>query len=162
MFDASRLYSFLSYIYLNLFYIWCKFLQYKNLCIFTVYKVVFAYPFIHIFICLFKNCKFLIKCDYFPELSSSAKAKKVLMGLLKGCCLLGLLWLFVCSLDLLSTSFRLLGGKQAGRVFRDSELLRNPVVGLMIGVLATVLVQSSSTSTSIVVTMVGTGCKSFF
>ena len=46
-------------------------------------------------------------------------------------------------------------GKTAGRVFAESELLTNPVAGLMIGVLVTVLVQSSSTSTSIVITMVG-------
>ncbi|XP_054710095.1 sodium-dependent phosphate transport protein 2B-like [Uloborus diversus] len=99
-------------------------------------------------------------CEQGPrwsDLPPSAKVRRVLLGLGKAFCLIGLLWCFVCSLDLLSTSFRLLGGKQAGRVFRDSELLRNPVVGLMIGVLATVLVQSSSTSTSIVVTMVGTG-----
>ncbi|GFN92273.1 sodium-dependent phosphate transport protein 2b [Plakobranchus ocellatus] len=45
-------------------------------------------------------------------------------------------------------------GKTAGQAF-SSGVLSNPVAGLMIGVLATVLVQSSSTSSSIVVTMVG-------
>ena len=40
-------------------------------------------------------------------------------------------------------------------MFAESDLLTNPVAGLMIGVLVTVLVQSSSTSTSIVITMVG-------
>ncbi|KAG8180735.1 hypothetical protein JTE90_004692 [Oedothorax gibbosus] len=91
------------------------------------------------------------------ELSPGGKVRRLCSGVAKGALLLFLLWLFVCSLDLLSASFRLVGGRQAGRVFRDSDLLKNPVVGLMIGVLATVLVQSSSTSTSIVVTMVGTG-----
>ncbi|KAF8791245.1 Sodium-dependent phosphate transport protein like [Argiope bruennichi] len=62
----------------------------------------------------------------------------------------------MCSLDLLSTSFRLVCGGQAGRIFHEGELLHNPIVGLMLGVLATVLVQSSSTSTSVIVTMVGT------
>lgn len=42
-----------------------------------------------------------------------------------------------------------------GAIFQQSELMQNPVVGLMIGILVTVLVQSSSTSTSIVVSMVG-------
>ena len=46
-----------------------------------------------------------------------------------------------------------------GGVFTNSELLQNPVAGLMIGILATVLVQSSSTSTSIIVTMVASGSK---
>lgn len=68
--------------------------------------------------------------------------------------LLGLLYLFVCSLNLLASSFRLLGGRTASVVFRQSTLLSNPVVGLMIGVLVTVLVQSSSTSSSIIVSMV--------
>ncbi|KAF4531930.1 hypothetical protein B566_EDAN000959 [Ephemera danica] len=71
--------------------------------------------------------------------------------------LLCLLYFFICSLDFLATSFRLLGGRATGEVFRDSALLSNPVVGLMIGVLATVLVQSSSTSTSIIVSMVAAG-----
>ena len=38
-----------------------------------------------------------------------------------------------------------------------TELLQNPVVGVMIGVLVTVLVQSSSTSTSIIIGMVSAG-----
>lgn len=70
---------------------------------------------------------------------------------------LGSLYLFVCSLSLLSTAFKLLGGKTAGAIFSKSELLNNPIVGLMIGVLVTVLVQSSSTSTSIIVAMVSAG-----
>ena len=39
-------------------------------------------------------------------------------------------------------------------LFKNSELLNNPVVGVMIGVLVTVLVQSSSTSTTIIVGLV--------
>ena len=53
--------------------------------------------------------------------------------------------------------FRILGGKNIGALFSDSELLTNPVVGLMIGVLVTVLVQSSSTSTSIIVGLMSAG-----
>ncbi|CAG0896339.1 unnamed protein product [Darwinula stevensoni] len=67
------------------------------------------------------------------------------------------LYFFICSLDLLAVSFRLLGGKAAGEIFSDAELLQNPVVGLVIGILATVLVQSSSTSTSIIVSLVTAG-----
>ncbi|XP_071502414.1 sodium-dependent phosphate transport protein 2C-like [Diadema antillarum] len=68
-----------------------------------------------------------------------------------------LLYFFICSLDLMSSAFRLLGGKEAGEVFAQNDLLNNPICGLMIGILATVLVQSSSTSTSIVVTIVAAG-----
>ena len=45
-------------------------------------------------------------------------------------------------------------GRTAGKAFTNSELLNNPVCCMMIGVGVTVLLQSSSTSTSIVVTMV--------
>jgi sodium-dependent phosphate cotransporter len=75
--------------------------------------------------------------------------------------ILALLYFFICSLDLLSSAFRLVGGRAAGEIMADSELMKNPVVGLMIGVLVTVLVQSSSTSTSIVVTMVASESKCF-
>ena len=70
--------------------------------------------------------------------------------------LLTCLYFFVCSLSFLSDSFRILGGKNIGALFSNSELLQNPVVGLMIGVLVTVLVQSSSTSTTIIVGLVAT------
>ena len=62
-----------------------------------------------------------------------------------------------CSLTFLSTSFRILGGRNLGSLFADDSLLANPVVGLMIGILVTVLVQSSTTSTSIIVSLVSAG-----
>eukprot|EP00058_Branchiostoma_floridae_P023336 XP_002608826.1 hypothetical protein BRAFLDRAFT_89694 [Branchiostoma floridae] len=89
------------------------------------------------------------------ELDSKGKALRVVGYIMKPLLLLGLIYLFICSLDFLSSAFRLLGGRAAGETLSNNELLTNPVAGLMIGVLATVLVQSSSTSTSIVVTMVG-------
>ena len=48
-------------------------------------------------------------------------------------------------------------GKVAGDIFKDNAILSNPVAGLVVGILVTVLVQSSSTSTSIVVSMVSSG-----
>lgn len=71
--------------------------------------------------------------------------------------LLLLLYGFVCSLDVLSSAFQLAGGKVAGDIFQDSVILSNPVAGLMVGILVTVLVQSSSTSTSIIVSLVSSG-----
>jgi sodium-dependent phosphate cotransporter len=41
-------------------------------------------------------------------------------------------------------------------------VVRNPIAGLMIGILGTVLLQSSSTTTSIVVAMVSSGSRSRF
>lgn len=96
----------------------------------------------------------------------------------------GFLYLFVCSLDVLSSAFQLAGGrvvgapgrlvastvlapcysrplagKVAGDIFKDNAILSNPVAGLVVGILVTVLVQSSSTSTSIIVSMVSSGCE---
>ncbi|KAL2095224.1 hypothetical protein ACEWY4_009943 [Coilia grayii] len=68
-----------------------------------------------------------------------------------------LLYVFICSLDVLSSAFQLAGGKVAGDIFKDNAILSNPVEGLVVGILVTVLVQSSSTSTSIVVSLVSSG-----
>ena len=53
------------------------------------------------------------------------------------------LFLFICSLSFLADGFRLVAGKKAGEVFQNSEVFNNPVAGVMVGVLVTVLVQSS-------------------
>ncbi|XP_069116620.1 sodium-dependent phosphate transport protein 2B-like [Argopecten irradians] len=89
------------------------------------------------------------------EEMEESRCKFIFTTIIKFILFLAFLYLFICSLDFLSSAFRLLGGKMAGEVFRNNAILRNPVTGLMIGVLSTVLVQSSSTSTSIVVSLVG-------
>ncbi|XP_069555054.1 solute carrier family 34 member 2b [Brachyistius frenatus] len=91
------------------------------------------------------------------DLDTKGKIMSVLTGIVKFVLLLGLLYLFICSLDVLSSAFQLVGGKVAGDIFQDNVVLSNPVAGLVIGVLVTVLVQSSSTSSSIVVSMVSSG-----
>ncbi|XP_071343135.1 sodium-dependent phosphate transport protein 2B-like [Trachinotus anak] len=91
------------------------------------------------------------------ELDTKGKIMRVVTALVKLCMLLGLLYLFICSLDVLSSAFQLVGGKAAGDIFQENVVLSNPVAGLVIGVLVTVLVQSSSTSSSIVVSMVSSG-----
>lgn len=62
------------------------------------------------------------------------------------------LYFFLFSLELLGNSAKVLGGCSAGGLLSDKT---NPVASLVIGELATALVQSSSTTTSIVVTLVG-------
>lgn len=92
--------------------------------------------------------------ENWADLTTGKKVHRVCVVVGKLLALMLLLYIFFCSLDFLSSAFRLLGGKAAGEFFRNSQHLKNPIVGLMLGILATVLVQSSSTSTSIVVTMV--------
>ena len=95
------------------------------------------------------------------ELSTAGKLKRVFWHYIgKVILLLGFLYLFICSLSFLGDAFKLLGGKAAGEAFGQNAILSNPVAGLMLGILGTVLLQSSSTTTSIVVSMVGSGeCK---
>uniref|UniRef100_A0A0L8GFA1 Uncharacterized protein n=1 Tax=Octopus bimaculoides TaxID=37653 RepID=A0A0L8GFA1_OCTBM len=88
------------------------------------------------------------------ELDSKKKCLRIFTAIGKVILLTCFFYLFVCSLDFLSSAFRLIGGKGAGKAISQSEMVSNPVAGLMIGVLFTVLVQSSSTSTSIMVSMV--------
>ena len=85
--------------------------------------------------------------------------KEWLTGFLCFLSVLLLLYIFVCSLTFLTDAFRLLAGQSAGEIFAGNEVLSNPVVGLMIGVLFTVLVQSSSTCTSVIVSLVSSGGK---
>ena len=62
------------------------------------------------------------------------------------------LYFFLLGLELLGRSAKIVGGCTAGSLLGDST---NPVAGLLIGILATVLLQSSSTATSIIVSLVG-------
>ncbi|KAF2352166.1 Sodium-dependent phosphate transport protein [Trinorchestia longiramus] len=92
-------------------------------------------------------------------MTTKEKASRVALNTTKILSVFTLLYFFICSLDLLSSSFKLISG-QATSELVDNELLTNPIVGLMVGVLLTVLVQSSSTSTSIIVSMVSAGILS--
>ncbi|XP_073322188.1 solute carrier family 34 member 2a [Pagrus major] len=93
-------------------------------------------------------------------LDTKGKVLRVAVAVGKLVLLLGFLYMFICSLDILSSAFQLVGGKAAGDIFQDNSVLSNPLAGLVIGVLVTLLVQSSSTSSSIVVSMVSSGLLS--
>jgi len=82
------------------------------------------------------------------------KPKSWLVIFLCICGLVASLYVFIVGVQLLGDAFRCLGGRSAGNMF---AAISNPIAGLMTGVLATVMVQSSSTSTSIVVGLVGSG-----
>lgn len=94
------------------------------------------------------------------ERDTKGKILSILKGVGRFLLLLGFLYLFVCSLDVLSSAFQLVGGKMAGKFFSNNSIMSNPLAGLMIGVLVTALVQSSSTSTSILVSMVASSLLS--
>ncbi len=68
--------------------------------------------------------------------------------------LAGLLYLFFVGLDLMGLSFKLFGKGFAEQLIAHTT---NPFIGLIIGILATTLVQSSSTTTSMTVALVAAG-----
>ena len=64
------------------------------------------------------------------------------------------LYAFLVSIGLLGRAFSMFGGGLVDDLLRGSE---HPIMGLFEGILATTLVQSSSTTTSVVVALVGSG-----
>ncbi|HVM15156.1 MAG TPA: Na/Pi symporter [Egibacteraceae bacterium] len=85
-----------------------------------------------------------------PEVSGVIRAVRV--GLL-----LVLLYAFLVGVDLLGTGIAGLGEEFTDRLFRG---VGNPLAGLAVGILATVLAQSSSVTTATIVGLVGAGVLS--
>lgn len=71
--------------------------------------------------------------------------------------LFGLLYIFLLSVGLLGSAFKLFGKGFAESLLTTAS---NPILGLFVGVLATSIVQSSSMTTSLVVGLVGGGILS--
>lgn len=68
--------------------------------------------------------------------------------------LVGILYFFLFGLELLGTSAMVVGGCTAGSLFGSNT---NPIAAVMIGMMSTALIQSSSTTTSIIVSLVSGG-----
>jgi len=67
---------------------------------------------------------------------------------------LGILFFFLVSLNMMGGAFKLFGKETAEKII---SVTSSPFVGLFIGLLSTALVQSSSTTTSMVVAIVASG-----
>ena len=77
--------------------------------------------------------------------------------LVRALLVLALLYLFLTGVELLSGGFKTMGKGFVDGLF---EGVSNPIGGLFVGLLATVLVQSSSVSTSVIVGLVASGVVS--
>ena len=74
------------------------------------------------------------------EPSPSAPTPQKILGIvLNVVILLGLLYIFLCSIGLFGAAFKLVGKEFSKNLIATTS---NPVVGLMIGLLATSLIQS--------------------
>lgn len=80
--------------------------------------------------------------------------KQIRNIILKTVALFVLLYLFLLSIELIGSAFKLFGSGLAEKLLQSTS---SPLEGLFIGILVTSMVQSSSTVTSIVVGMVGGG-----
>jgi sodium-dependent phosphate cotransporter len=67
---------------------------------------------------------------------------------------LGLIYLLIVGVNVISRGFRAVLGDEAQQLFAFAE---NPFLGLLVGIVSTALVQSSSTTTSIIVGLVAGG-----
>jgi solute carrier family 34 (sodium-dependent phosphate cotransporter) len=77
-----------------------------------------------------------------------------LISIIRICMVLAVLYGFFISIGLMGAGFKILGKDFAKTLI---ETTNNPFVGLFIGILATALIQSSSTTTSMVVAFVASG-----
>jgi sodium-dependent phosphate cotransporter len=85
------------------------------------------------------------------------KPKPLFINILKVIGLLGLLYLFMLSIKLMGASFKGFGEEFAEGLVTGAS---SPLVGLFVGILATSIIQSSSTVTSMLVALVATGMMS--
>jgi len=86
-----------------------------------------------------------------PATSPSSSRIELLLHMVA---VFALLYVFLVSIDLMGGAFKLFGKGFAENLIKGCS---NPVVGLFIGILATSLIQSSSTTTSLTVGFVGGG-----
>ena len=78
-----------------------------------------------------------------------------LSRLAKPILVLAYLYVFLVSISLMGSSFKYFGIGFATKLLTMTD---NPVVSLFIGLLATAIIQSSSTTTSLIVALVSGGC----
>ena len=69
------------------------------------------------------------------------------------------LYFFLVSIKLLEKGIKTLGAEYTDQLF---ESVSNPFAGLLVGILCTVLVQSSSVTTSTIVGLVGICCNHYW
>jgi sodium-dependent phosphate cotransporter len=107
--------------------------------------------------CLWKECKGTFSKDDAMHVALAERIRELNMrneSLLRLILLIIFLYLFIFSLELMSASLKMFGKEFARSLIYTTT---NPVAGLFIGILATSIIQSSSSTTSIVVGMVASG-----
>lgn len=74
-----------------------------------------------------KLFNFLILMPVILELSPTQKAKRISGVVLKLVFLLAIIFTFICTLNLLTDAFKLIGVRGIGKTIKTSSLIQNPV-----------------------------------
>ncbi len=88
------------------------------------------------------------------QATTAASSHKKSANWIRWANLVFMLYLLLLAVSMVGSGFKLATGEQAKTLF---EFASHPVAGLMIGLVATALIQSSSTVTSIIVGLVAGG-----
>ncbi|VDO91170.1 unnamed protein product [Heligmosomoides polygyrus] len=88
------------------------------------------------------------------ELSTRAKAYYYFISAIRFIGILVILFLYICSLSNLATAFSLLGSRGLGKAIKASPLINDPISAVVVGMLATVVLQSATTTTNVLVGMI--------
>ena len=80
--------------------------------------------------------------------------KDLFYSLFKALCVVIALYLFLVGINGMSSAIKHMGSEVADSIFTTTS---NPIIALFIGVFSTVLFQSSSTTTSLIVGLVSSG-----
>jgi len=86
--------------------------------------------------------------------SAKTEASSGIPGWLRGVLVISLIYLFLVGVSSLESGIKVMGADTQEQLFSN---VSNPMAGLFIGLLGTVLVQSSSASTSVIVGLVASG-----
>lgn len=97
-----------------------------------------------------------LESDFAQDVVVTKKESNFVVGL-KLLAIFSTLYFFMWSSSILSQAFNLTSYHYAGHFIRTSGFLQNPLIGLMVGVITTVVFQSSGAVTSVLVTIVGSG-----
>ncbi|KAI6174162.1 hypothetical protein M3Y98_01159900 [Aphelenchoides besseyi] len=87
-------------------------------------------------------------------MSVAEKTEQILSIVLKLFILLIIIFGFICTLGLLADAFKLIGGRGLGNLIKHSPLLMNPISATIIGMIASLILQSSSTLISVLIGMI--------
>ncbi len=89
-----------------------------------------------------------------PKAAANIPAPRLRDTAVRIVALVAVLYGFLVSIGLIGKAFKMFSGGFVGELIQSAS---NPVIGLFVGILVTSLVQSSSTTTSLVVALVGSG-----